>query len=130
MSETPPPAAAPAPLSEADEKLWSAMAHAGTILFGFVPALIIWLVQKAKSAFVETEAKEALNFAIVSSIAQIVNWVIGSILITVTLGFWFPVALLIGFAIWVVTLIFCIQGAIKTNKGEHYRYTFNWRIVK
>src|SRR6187549_294786 len=102
MTETPPPAA-PASLSESDERLWASIAHAGTIFFGFVPALIVWLVQKEKSAFVETESKEALNFGILVSALYLIGWLTTFVIV----GF-----LIIPIA-WIISLIFCIQAAIK-----------------
>ena len=119
MTETPPPAAS-ASLSESDERLWASIAHAGTIFFGFVPALIVWLVQKEKSAFVETESKEALNFGILVSALYLIGWLTTFVIV----GF-----LIIPIA-WIISLIFCIQAAIKTNKGESYRYPLNVRLIK
>ncbi len=29
-----------------------------------------------------------------------------------------------------LAVIFGIQGAMKANKGESYRYPFNWRLIK
>ena len=119
MTETPPPAAS-APLSESDERLWSSIAHIGTPFFSFVPALIVWLVQKEKSAFVDTEAKEALNFSILVTIGYIVAS--------------FTTVLIIGFAIFpivfIIALIFGIKGVQAVQKGEHYTYPFNWRLIK
>lgn len=111
---------APAQLSDNDARLWATLAHVGTIFFGFLPALIIWLVQKEKSSFVETESKEALNFAILITAA----YIIGAILSVIIIG------LLIMLAAWVLSLIFCIQGAIKANKGINYRYPLNVRLIK
>ena len=119
MTDAPPPAA-PAPFSESDERLWSSLAHAGTIFFGFVPALIIWLTQKEKSAFVETESKEALNFGILITALYFLGWLTTFVFV----GF-----LIIPLA-WILSLIFCIQAAIKTNKGESYRYPLNVRLIK
>ncbi|WNM25477.1 DUF4870 domain-containing protein [Demequina capsici] len=126
MSETPPPPPPPAapqpaaPMSQSDERLYATLAHAGIILFGFLPPLIIWLIGKDRSAYVDRQAKEALNFSILVTIAYIVSSIL--------------VAVLIGIVLWlatiVVTLIFCIQAAIAANKGVDYRYPFNWRIIK
>jgi len=123
MSETPPPPPAQpaAPLSDSDEKLYATLSHAGVILFGFLPPLIFWLIGKDRSNFVDTEAKEALNFSILVTIGYIVS----SILVPL-----FGLGLITGFAVWVVALIFCIQGAMKANKHESYRYPLNWRLVK
>lgn len=122
MSETPPPPPMQpvAPLSESDEKLYATLSHAGVILFGFLPPLIFWLIGKDRSSYVDTETKEALNFSILVTI----GYVVSSVLAVVFIG------ILTGLAIWIVTLIFCIQGAMKANKHESYRYPLNWRIIK
>lgn len=109
-----------AQLSDSDARLWATLAHVGTIFFTFLPALIIWLVQKEKSAFVETESKEALNFAILIA----ASYIVGSILSVILIG------VVLIFAAWVLSLIFCIQGAIKANKGQNYRYPLNVRLIK
>lgn len=125
MTENPPPPPpqqpyAPQPMSQSDERLWATLSHAGIILFGFLPPLIIWLVFRERSAFVNDQAKEALNFSIVVTIAYIV----GSILTVVLIG------ILIIIAVGIGALILCIMAAIAANRGETYRYPFNWRIVK
>jgi len=127
MSETPPPPPPPstpatpaAPLSDSDARLYATLAHAGIIIIGFVAPLIIWLIGKERSRFVDEEAKEALNFSILIAIAYVVGWITSFLFI----GFF------ILLAAWILTLVFCIQAAIKANKGESYRYPLNWRIIK
>lgn len=81
---------------------------------------MIWLVFRERSRFVDDQAKEALNFQILLTIVYIV----GSILIFAVIGLVIiPIA-------WLLAVIFGIQGAIAANRGETYRYPFNWRIVK
>lgn len=109
-------------MNESDERLWGTLAHIGVPFFGFLSPLIVWLIQKEKSAFVKTESTEALNFGIVVSIAYFVS----SILTVVTLG----LGSILFFVVWVVALIFCIKGVMANQKGENYVYPFNWRIVK
>lgn len=126
----PPPAAGYAPppaygaagpmLSESDQRLWATLGHAGGIFLGFIAPLVVWLVQKGKGMFVEEQAKEALNFQIVIAIAYIVSGILSFI----------GIGLLLYGVVALVNLIFCIMGAIAANKGEAYRYPFNWRIVK
>ncbi|WP_159448386.1 DUF4870 domain-containing protein [Demequina sp. NBRC 110052] len=124
MSETPPPPpAAPqpaAPMSPNDERMYVTLAHAGIILFGFLPPLIVWLIGKERSAFVDREAKEALNFSILISIIYVVCTVTSFLIIP----------LLIMLAAWIASIVFCIQGAMAANKGQDFRYPFNWRIIK
>jgi hypothetical protein len=115
-----PPAAPAAPLSDSDARLYATIAHAGNILFPAIAPLIMWLIGKDKSTFVDTEGKDALNFGILAVIVYIAS----SILMIVIIGFvtWFAMA--------VLALIFGIQGAMKANKGENYRYPFSLRLVK
>ncbi len=124
MSDAPPPPpqqpTAPQPMSQSDERLWAMLSHLGVILFGFVPPLVIWLVFRERSAFVNDQAKEALNFSILITIA----YVVGSILAVILIGF------LIWAAAGLAALILCIMAGIAANRGEMYRYPFNWRIVK
>jgi len=114
MSEIPPPPPPPAapvpqqPLSPSDERLWATLGHAGIIILGIIAPLVVWLIFKERSEFVDDQAKEALNFSI-----------LGTIVTIVTCGFG-----------WIVVIIFCILAAIAANKGERYRYPFNWRIIK
>ncbi|QYH35943.1 DUF4870 domain-containing protein [Salinibacterium sp. M195] len=132
MTDATPQPAAPqpaAPLTEAEDKQWASFAHLGGII-SFPPALIIWLVFKARGAFTNTEAKEALNFQITLAIAQVALFIIGSILTVVTLGLFAIVQTLLSFAIWAVGLIFSIIGFTKAKDGEHYRYPFALRLIK
>jgi uncharacterized Tic20 family protein len=135
MTETPPPAAAApqpaAPLTEAEDRQWASFAHLGGVLFYFLPSLIIWLVFKARGAFTNVEAKEALNFQITIGIAHVVNWVvIGGILSLVTLGITAFLSLLIWMALGVISIIFSILGFLKAKDGVHYRYPFALRLIK
>ena len=107
-------------LSDADQRLWATLAHAGAIILGFIAPLVVWLVQKGKGVFVEEQAKEALNFQILVLIA----WIAAGVLSFIGIGFiLYPL-------IWIGNLVFCILAAIAANKGEAYRYSVNWRIVK
>jgi len=122
MTETPqPPVAQPVvPLSDSDARMYATIAHAGNIVFPGVAPLVMWLIGKDKSTFVDTEAKEALNFGIFAIIVYTVSA--------------FLTLIIIGFLTWaamgIMALIFGIQGAMKANKGESYRYPLSLRIIK
>ncbi len=119
MTDPTPQAAAPAPLTETEDRQWASFAHLGGIV-GFLPALIIWLVFKDRGAFTNTEAKEALNFQITIAIV----YIIGSILTVIVIG---P---LISLAAAIVSVIFSIMGFLKTKDGVAYRYPFALRLIK
>lgn len=98
----------------------AALTHVGGIFFGFIPSLVVWLVYKDKSAFVEDQAKEALNFQITMTIGFVISFFLMIILIGI-LTFW---------VLAILNLIFCIIGAVKSSSGEQYRYPFAIRLIK
>jgi uncharacterized Tic20 family protein len=129
--QTPPPAAPQpaAPLSTTEDNQWASFAHLGGIL-GFLPSLIIWLVFKDRGAFTNVEAKEALNFQITAAIGQVAVFILNAILTAVTLGIWGFIGWLLPLAVWVISLIWSVQGFLKAKDGNHYRYPFALRLIK
>ena len=124
---TPAPAA---PLSEADDKQWAGLSHLGGIILGFVGPLIVWLIFKDRGARTAVESKEALNFQITVAIGQVAVFIVNAILTAVTLGLWGLIGWVLPLALWVVSLIFSIQGFQKVNAGGAYRYPFALRLIK
>lgn len=116
----------PSPTS--DEKLWGLILHLGGALGGFssyvgVPGgsllipLIIWLVKKDTSAFLNDQGKEVLNFHLCILAVCIVCFLtcIGAILI---------------YPIGIIALVLGIIGGIKAQEGTTYRYPLNFRLIK
>jgi uncharacterized Tic20 family protein len=130
MTQNVPPAVAPQPLMQSDERLWATLIHVGGILIGFISPLIGYLVLKDRSSFVREHSRQALNFQITMGIAPVANIILGFILGIVTLGLWFFVQTLITFAIWIVTIIFSVIAAMAANKGEMYRYPLSIQFIK
>ena len=127
MSQTPPPQSAGqppagAPLDDAQTRQWAGLAHLGGILW-IVPGLIIWLVFRERSGFVNQEGKKAVNFQITLLIALIVIAILNIVLAS------FLVSLL-QLAVWIVSLIFSIQGYQAVQRGQAYRYPFSLELIK
>ena len=123
MSEVPPSTPPPAGAGgapDSDARLWAMLSHLGAILFGLLAPLIIWLVKKDDSPFVEDQAKEALNFQITVFIALVICGVLSCVVI----GFFLLPVVAIG------NLVLCIMAGIKANSGEMYRYPFSIRLIK
>ena len=72
---------------------------------------------------VRQAAAGAFNFAFACWIAGIVAW----IAVFTVIGI--PLALIIGLALVVVTILFPILGAVRANNGEPYRYPFQIPIL-
>jgi uncharacterized Tic20 family protein len=130
MTEPAPAAPQPAaPLTEAEDKQWASFAHFGNILSLLVP-LIIWLVFRARGAKSNVEGKEALNFGITAAIGFIAILIINAILTAVTFGIWAFIGWILPLALWVLVIIWSIQGGIKVNGGGSWRYPLNIRFIK
>ncbi len=133
------PTAAAQPLSPADEKLWSTLAHVGNII-GFLPSLLIFLILGPRSARVREESKEALNFVLTAIIAYVVLIILGVILsviganapsgISLVFGLLGLVVGLAEFAVWVLLIVFSIVAAVRVNNGGTYRYPLALRLIK
>jgi uncharacterized Tic20 family protein len=129
MTQSPSAPAPQAPLSAEQDNQWASFAHLGGIL-SFVPSLIIWLIFKDRGSHTNVEAKEALNFQIAVVIGQIVILILNTILTVVTLGFWGLIGWILPLALWVLSVVFCIQGFVKAKDGGSYRYPLNIRFIK
>jgi hypothetical protein len=97
-----------------DERMWATLAHLSIVVVALVGPLVVWLVKKEESKFVEEQAKEALNFHITVFIASIVLMV--TIIGPVIVG--------------VAALVYGIIAGIEANKGICYRYPYTLRLVR
>lgn len=113
-------ASAPQPMRPEDEKLWSTLIHVGGIPFGFVPALIGYLVLRDRGPFIKEHSRVALNF----QLTMLIVYVIGYALTVIGIG------LLIVLAVWVVTIVFSILAALAANRGQYYRYPLSIEFIK
>ncbi|MBC7572239.1 MAG: DUF4870 domain-containing protein [Spirosoma sp.] len=116
----------PNQLSQSDERLWAMLTHLSalsgifTVVGSLAAPLIIWQIQKDKSAFVDYHGKEAVNFQITMAIAAGISFFLFLLLVGLIL-------------IWVVAavwLVFTIIAALKTYNGEYYRYPLTFRFIK
>ncbi|GAB3334905.1 DUF4870 domain-containing protein [Larkinella ripae] len=112
-------------LSPSDERMWGMLAHlsalAGFIIpFGnLIGPLVVWQIQKDKSAFVDYHGKESLNFQITVSI----GYLIGFLLLIIVIGV--PILFVIG----LLSVVFSILAGVRANNGEHYKYPFTFRFI-
>jgi uncharacterized Tic20 family protein len=110
-------------LGESDEKTMGMLAHILGAVTSFVGPLIIWLIKKDESPFVNDQGKEALNFQITVVIGYVVAMILSFVpfvgCITVIL---FP-------AIGIASLVLGILGGLEANKGTPYRYPFALRLI-
>ena len=105
-------------MSEAESRNIAVLVWIGTIFFGFIPSLIVYLIKK-DDAYVLDQSKEALNW----SITVLIGWFIGIITTFILIGF-------LVFAVVVIcNLVFCILGAVAASGGKPYRVPFALRLI-
>jgi uncharacterized Tic20 family protein len=124
--ETPPaaksgPPASAGPPPDKDAITMGMLCHLLGIFTGFLGPLIIWLIKKDTSPFVDDQGKESLNFQIVALIAC---------LICIPLNFVFCLGAILMLAIQVARIVFGILATIQANKGVAYRYPVTFRLIK
>jgi uncharacterized Tic20 family protein len=128
MNESKPAAA---PVSGAsptqDERTWGMIAHLSAFAVFVFPLggnilapLIIWLTRRNTSAYVEMEAREALNF----NISVALGWIVCGLLVFALIG------IPLGAALFLYWLVMAIVAAVKASEGVGYRYPFSLRLVK
>ncbi len=108
------------PLTPAEARQWSMLAHLGGIVLGFLGPLLVMVIFGPRDGFTRDQSVEALNF----QITLLFGWVAATLLSAVGIG------LLLYPLIWIASLVFCILGGLAANKGEAYRYPFAVRLVK
>ncbi|MBS1169692.1 MAG: hypothetical protein H6R01_610 [Burkholderiaceae bacterium] len=108
-------------ISTADAgKLYILVAHLGGIFFGFIPALIVFLLAKDEPGFVQDNAREALNWQITVILGGIVCFILAFVLI----------GILLWWLLYVANVILCIVAAIQSGPNAVYRYPFSIRLIK
>lgn len=125
MNETTPASASSTPTQH--DRTWGFIAHLAAfagflapVVGNVVGPLVVWLVKRDVSTFVEEEAREALNF----NITVAIGYCICALFVFVFIGF------LLGGALFVYWLVMTILAAMKAGEGLPYRYPFALRLVK
>jgi uncharacterized Tic20 family protein len=109
----------------ADDRTWGMMAHlsgliamllsAGSLIF--LGPLLVWLIKRDVSPFIDDQGKEALNFQLSALIAAVVC-------AATCIGL--PLVIVVGLG----AIIYPIIGGMEANKGVYYRYPYTFRLIK
>jgi uncharacterized protein len=105
--------------STPDDRTMAMLCHLTGAFFTIFVPLIIWLIKKDQSKFVDDQGKEAVNFHITLMIGHL----IGGVTICFTFG-------LLNMLLYVLGAVFGIIGCMAAQKGEVYRYPFAIRLIQ
>ena len=103
-----------------EERLWAVAAHLGPVLVGFIAPLVVWLVFKDRSGFLDRHGKEALNM----QISYLVYFLVSGISLIVLIGF------LLLPVVGIAWLVLMILATIRAANLEDYRYPWIFRFIR
>jgi uncharacterized Tic20 family protein len=92
--------------------------HLGGIFFGFIPALLVYLLKN--DGWIKENARNALNWQLTTVIFYGICWV----LVFVAIGLFLP------WLIVTMNIVFSIVAAIQSSKGEAYKYPLAFEFIK
>lgn len=121
----PPAQAAPLYVTP-DDRTMGMLVHLLSILTGIVGVLIIWLVKKDQSRFVDHHGKDALNFQLTLILVSFGMVACGFL----TLGLGLIVAIPLLWVIGIGALVVEIMACMAANRGEWYCYPMTIRLIK
>jgi uncharacterized protein len=113
---------------DATERQWALGLHfsallgfAGPHLLNVIAPLIIWLIKRQDSPYLDAVGKRVMNFQISYSLYGFAAITLFGLLWWLVIGFVFlPIYAIVGVA-W---LVLTILGAVKESNGETYEYPF------
>ncbi len=109
-----------------DERNWGIFCHISPFAGYLIPLgniilpLVLWLVKKEQSSFIDEVGKEIVNFQISISLYAI----IATALILLLIGL--PLLIAIG----IFNIVVIILGAVAASKGEVYYFPLNIRFIQ
>ncbi|MEZ5385652.1 MAG: DUF4870 domain-containing protein [Prosthecobacter sp.] len=116
-SPTPPP---PPPTASQDDKTLGIVMHILCLIgFPILGPLIIWLIKKNESAYLDAQGRELLNFQITYLIYALVSFLLIIFLISI------PLLFVVGIAMLVLTII----GIVRAAEGRVYRFPLTIRML-
>jgi uncharacterized Tic20 family protein len=105
-----------------DDRVLGLLSHLLAIVpgVGILGPLVIYLIKRGQSSFVEENAKESLNF----QITIILAFIISGILTVVWIGF------ILLAVLGIAEVVLVIIATIRASENKIYRYPFNLRLIK
>ena len=115
-----PPILPAAPIPTQDEKNLALIMHVLSLVgFSLIGPLIVWLVKKDESAFINAQGRELLNFQLSFLIYVIVCIPLCFVLIGI------PLLIIVGLASFILTII----GLVKATEGKIYRFPVTIKML-
>jgi uncharacterized Tic20 family protein len=108
------------PMRPDDEKLWAIAAHLGPLVgLGFIAPLVVWLVFRDRSGYLDREGKEALNM----QLSYLIYFAVAAFSIFLLIG------LLLLPMVGIAYVVLIIVATVKVANRQDFRYPAIIRFV-
>jgi uncharacterized protein len=105
---------------KSEERMLAAILYVVSLFFPIIGPLVIWLLKKDESSFINYHGREYFNFFISYTVYSIISGIL--------------IFLLVGiFLLWILgimALVFTIIAAVKAYEGNEYRFPLIFRVIK
>ena len=105
---------------KSEERMLAAILYVVSLFFPIIGPLVIWLLKKDESAFINYHGREYFNFFISYTLYSVISGIL--------------IFLLVGiFLLWILgimALVFTIIAAVKAYEGNEYRFPLVFRVIK
>ncbi|MCM3692673.1 DUF4870 domain-containing protein [Neobacillus niacini] len=105
---------------KSEERMLAAILYVVSLFFPIIGPLVIWLLKKDESSFINYHGREYFNFFISYTVYSVISGIL--------------VFLLVGiFLLWILgimALVFTIIAAVKAYEGNEYRFPLVFRVIK
>lgn len=94
--------------------------HVGIPVVAFIVSLVLWLMKRDESPYIDDHGREAINFQI-----SLLIWYTVAALLTPVCG----IGVLVALVVIVIAFVTSITNAIRANRGEYVRYPITIRFI-
>jgi len=112
-----------------EDKTMGMLIHLLALLTGFIGVLILWLMKKDQSRFVDHHGRESLNFMLSLLLYSICMMALLMVVGILTLGIGFFIFFPVYFLLIIGSIVLEILACMAANRGEWHRYPITIRFI-
>ncbi|BDS07919.1 hypothetical protein NT6N_29590 [Oceaniferula spumae] len=112
-----------------DERTMGMLMHLLGLLTGFIGILILWLVKKDQSRFIDFHGREALNFMISMFLYTMSLLALALVVGVVTMGIGIMLIIPIIMLLSIGQIVCEVMACIAANRGDWHRYPMTIRMI-
>jgi uncharacterized protein len=105
---------------KSEERMLAAILYVVSLFFPIIGPLVIWLLKKDESSFINYHGREYFNFFISYTVYSVISGILVFLL----------VGILLLWVLGIMALVFTIIAAVKAYEGNEYRFPLVFRLIK